>query len=153
MSSLLSSVARFLTSPLLGDATSRFQRSGAGLTSDRLATAYDQLQTLGILLAGALAALAISWAVSTWRRLRQSREYRNPRQLFEELARAHALTPGEKLILREIAAWHRLPTPALLFIDPPRLQSPAAAAALGKPQEIAELIEKIVGPPDKSDRK
>ena len=71
------------------------------------------------------AAIVSLWAgLFLWERHRKRRPAKLAEKilLFDELCAAHALTKEEIVCLREIAKLHQLAEPALLFVQPDRLQ-------------------------------
>lgn len=130
---------------LLGDATNPLQGFGDRFKpdGDAPARAYQQLEALAYLLAIVVITIAVVWGFAAWRHARQHREYKSARRLFRELARAHGLTLAEQQLLREIAAWHNMPIPALLFVEPRRFQSSALTETIGRPDAIADLASKL----------
>lgn len=125
---------------LLAAARSRTAKSGA----------WDS-EEMALILAVLMIAAILTWVVSRRRRLQRGTRQNNPGQLFRELCRAFALRYAERRLLAEIAAWHQLPQPALVFLDPQRFEDPAMINQLGKPNEIAELARRLFsasGPAD-----
>ncbi len=71
---------------------------------------------LGLLIVAAL--VAGLWAISRLLGLRRRRRgYRNPRQLFAELCKAHQLNWSDRSLLGRMARHHRLTDPARLFLE------------------------------------
>lgn len=101
----------------LGD---KFRKGGPSVTGPNAA--------LGALVIG-IVAVAIYWIVRlALRRLEQRRKY-DPRMLFAELCRAHALERAQQRLLRAIANWHELTHWSEVFIEPRYLAEAAADAA------------------------
>jgi hypothetical protein len=71
----------------------------------------------------------------------ERRRTSSPRALFRELCRAHQLSWSDRQLLLKLAAWHALPDPALLFIEPARFQ---VAAGLDDYRErLAQLQRQL----------
>ena len=104
----------------------RFQRGGSRLeTGDLL-----------VLLVVLVAVTAAVWLLSWYLNYREKRGHDSPRRLFHELCRAHRIGWSDRHLLRQLARWHRLPCPSLLFLDPQRFDleqaGPAFSARSGR---------------------
>lgn len=78
-----------------------------------------------------------------WRRMRADLPYHNARALFHELCGAHQLSSADRRLLRDMAEWHELPTPALLFVEPDRFDVPEMIADLQGDESLTRLKSRL----------
>ncbi len=86
-------------------------------------------------LAGILIIVGVAWVLHRFVGRGKHRHKNSPRSLFNELCRAHHLGGGQKRILRDLASYHGLEHPALLFADASYL---SADPPEGLPPRISE---------------
>jgi hypothetical protein len=131
------------TPPLFGAAGDRMGQLGRRFSSDRSELDTGELLMMAGALAGAIAVVFVLRFLVRWILARRERNFHNPRRLLLELCRTHDLSKSDCQLVREIAAWHALPQPAILFIDRKRWQSPQMRAELGRTAEIDNLAERL----------
>ena len=96
---------------------SRWDDIASGMKPRAMATG-DLLWVIGVLLTAGL----LLWLVLKWLSGRDKGELLNsPFRLFVELCRGHKLTWREGWLLWQVAAAQRLRQPAMLFLEPERL--------------------------------
>jgi hypothetical protein len=113
-----------------------------GPTGRRLRPAPEPVDptTLALFACSLLALLALVLLVGRWVAARRAHGYYSERGLFRELCRAHGLDWASARLLRRLAAYHRLPQPAQLFLDPSYFQADRLDGAL---RECGERISRI----------
>ncbi|MGE0761221.1 MAG: hypothetical protein AB7O38_29685 [Pirellulaceae bacterium] len=131
---------------LLGDGLSRLQGMGSRFQPGANGLSATQWTTILLVFGGGIAVVGLIWLLAERYHSRHYRTYRSPRRLFHELARAHGLSRDERQLLQDIAAWHRLPNEATLFVSPERFQTSELRKALGKTHAIDQLADKLFGP-------
>ena len=88
----------------------RFRRGGGGI------------EWMDLLLPIAVIGFVIgfAWLVTRGLKFREQRQANSLQGLFVELCQAHGLDWSSQQLLRALASAHRLPSPALLFVEPDR---------------------------------
>lgn len=76
------------------------------------------------------------WALARWvTRQDRSDSYYHPEALFRSLCRAHQLGRRERRLLEELARWHELDQPAILFLAPERFDPEGLSGSLRQQTE------------------
>jgi hypothetical protein len=128
---------------LLGAAGERTGQLGRPFQSERSEPDLGELLIMAGALASAVVVIIAFRFLARWVLARRERNYHSPRRLLQELCRTHDLSQSDCQLVREIAAWHELPHPGVLFIDRRRWQSPQMHAELGRSAEIASLADRL----------
>lgn len=102
-----------LLEPLWAIDRSRWDNIASGMKPRPVAT-VELLWLLGVLLTAGF----MLWLVLKWLSGRDKERINSPFRLFVELCRGHKLTWREGWLLWQVAAAHRLPQPARLFLEP-----------------------------------
>lgn len=86
------------------------------------------------------------WIAARYSAEREGKTYRHPGRLFRELCHAHQLDRPRRKLLKRLAAAHRLPLAAQLFLDPRRFDvSQLDASWASQRSELEALRDQIFG--------
>ncbi len=119
-------------------AQSALNRMGSRIRGD-----HAKLGASDVLVVLAIVAIVVAgiWVLTRLiARQDRDRRYHNPRALFRELCRTHQLNTKERRFLRQVATYQRLKQPALLFVQPDRLQP----SELGRHQRAQKALLKTL---------
>ena len=112
----------------LGD---RFGGHGAGVDTT------DLLLLLAIIVIAVIGVFVLKrYAPDADRR----EKYNDPRRLFSELCQTHSLRRSDRRLLLRLAAWRRLPSPAMVFVTPECFDATALPPQLANAaHDVAQL--------------
>jgi hypothetical protein len=74
------------------------------------------------------------------RREEATRQFNDPKELFDSLCQIHELTPPQRRLLAQVAKQQNLPQPAFLFLEPQRLASAAGDPTLHGQAEQLRIL-------------
>jgi hypothetical protein len=117
-------------------ATRRSDRIGRRFQPDEAVISFQQFV---IVIVALLVGTILAWFIANQIKKRREQSYDNPRRLFRELCRAHALSNAERKLLHQIAGFHQLANPNQLFVERELFDAPALATAIGNRDNIDSL--------------
>ncbi|MFV1964785.1 MAG: hypothetical protein ACC628_05140 [Pirellulaceae bacterium] len=113
-----------------------FQRGGSTLETEDLLVLFGVLCVL----------VVVVWLFSRYLALHEKQGRNSPRRIFRELCRAHRLGWADRQLMRQLARWHRLPSPSLLFLDAPRFEVRALGPAFARrARQLTAIRERLFG--------
>lgn len=105
----------------------------------------DRLAVLEILAALIASAIAAWWGVNIWKRRQGQLPHRHPQRLFAALCSAHRLDRNQRRLIAQLAEFHRVAQPGVLFLQPERFDPPNLVGFNGNIQEVTQLDAHIFG--------
>ncbi len=129
---------------LLGQ-TDRFSAMGRQFRHGRENSDF----TSAIILSIVLALVGVTaWLIVKYLSRKEKAGYRNPKELFLDLCRAHQLNRRERALLLQLAQDHQLAQPAAIFLSPRLFESaqePDSEAA--QREALLQIRDRLFGAP------
>ena len=106
---------------------------------------HDRLAVFEVLAALVASAIAAWWGVNIWKRRQGQLPHRHPQRLFAALCSAHRLDRNQRRVIAQLAEFHHVAQPSVLFMQPERFAPANLVGFNCNLQEVHQLDEHLFG--------